>query len=117
MIMLGRLNDATAVSDEPVISAATLAEPWVGLLLTDDEAEQSARLAHLQRAESDSGPWRSMAPPLEHSVGWRLPSDGRKPAARACDALIAATAIAAAVYLHPRDFQGIPDLDLISTST
>jgi tRNA(fMet)-specific endonuclease VapC len=48
-------------------------------------------------------------------VAASLRSRGRKPAARAYDALIAATAIAAGLPLHtcnPLDFEGIEGLDL-----
>ena len=55
LIVLGRLADATALPDEPLISAVTLAELSVGPLLTD-RAERAARQAHLQQAEADLRP-------------------------------------------------------------
>lgn len=117
VILLGRLVDPRALPDEPVISAVTLAELSVGPLLTDDETERSARLAHLQQAESDFEPlpFDAASARAFGRVAAALRQSGRKPAARAYDALIAATAIAAALPLYtcnPEDFTGIPELDV-----
>ena len=117
VILLGRLVDASTLPDEPVISAVTLAELSVGPLLTDDETERSARLAHLQQAESDFEPlpFDAASARAFGRVAAALRKSGRKPAARAYDALIAATAIAAALPVYscnPDDFSGIPDLDV-----
>ena len=110
VILLGRLVDPRALPDEPVISAVTLAELSVGPLLTDDETERSARLAHLQQAESDFEPlpFDAASARAFGRVAAAPRKSGRKPAARAFDALIAATAICrgtAAVHLQPRRFQ------------
>ena len=117
VILLGRLVDPRTLPDEPVISAVTLAELSLGPLLTDDETERSARLAHLQQAESDFEPlpFDAASARAFGRVAAALRKSGRKPAARAYDALIAATAIAAALPLYtcnPDDFNEIPELDV-----
>lgn len=99
----------------PLISAITLAELSVGPLVTDDPLERSARQAHLQQAESDFDPlpFDAAAARAFGSVAAALRASGRKPAARALDALIAATALAQNLPLYtanPTDFVGIPNL-------
>ncbi len=117
LILLGRITDATPLPDEPVISAITLAELSVGPLVTDDAGERAARQAHLQLAESDFDPlpFDADAARAFGRIAADLRQAGRKPAARAYDVLIAATAISADLPLftcNPRDFEKITDLDL-----
>jgi len=117
VILLGRITDATSLPGEPVISAITLAELSVGPLVTDDAGERAARQAHLQLAESDFDPlpFDAGAARVFGRIAADLRQAGRKPAARAYDVLIAATAISADLPLftcNPRDFEKITDLDL-----
>ena len=117
VILLGRLPDATSLPGEAVISAVTLAELSVGPHVARTTKEQVARQAHLQQAEADFAPiaFDAAAARAFGRVAASLRSAGRKPAARAYDALIAAAAIAEGVPLYtcnPDDFAGIDDLDV-----
>ena len=101
-----------------MISAITLAELSVGPLVTDDEQERAARQAHLQQAEADFDPlpFDAAAARAFGRVAASLRRAGRKPAARAYDAMIAATAVANSLPLYtcnPEDFRGIDDLKLV----
>ena len=101
----------------PLITAITLAELSVGPLVAKTDDERAARQAHLQQAEADfeSLPFDAAAARAFGRVAASLRHAGRKPAARAYDAQIAAIAIAHQLSLYtcnPRDFVGIPDLDL-----
>jgi tRNA(fMet)-specific endonuclease VapC len=121
VILLGQISDPTELPDESVISAITLAELSVGPHVTQDEAERSARQQHLQQAEADFDvlPFDADCARAFGSVAAALRASGRKPAARAYDALIAASAIAHAVPLYTcnaADFAGIPRLDLRSVT-
>jgi tRNA(fMet)-specific endonuclease VapC len=119
LILLGRVTDPDSLPDEPVISVITLAELSVGPHLAVTESERAARQAHLQQAEADFEPL-----PFDAScarafgrVAASLRSAGRKPAARAYDALIAATALAHALPVYtcnPGDFQAIEGLEVRS---
>jgi len=117
VILLGRLTDPTMLPDEPAITTITLAELSVGPLVAQDENEREVRLAHLQQAESDfhALPFDAAAARAFGRVAASLRRTGRKPAARAYDALIASVAIAAGLPLYtcnPQDFGGIQELDL-----
>jgi tRNA(fMet)-specific endonuclease VapC len=117
VILLGRITDPATLPDQSVISAITLAELSVGPQIAVDPAEGSARQAHLQQAESDFDPipFDAAAARAFGAVAAALRSAGRKRAARAYDALIAATAIANGLPLYtcnPGDFEGIPALDV-----
>ena len=117
VILLGRITDATALPDEPVISAITSAELSIGPLITDDPDERAARQAHLQRAESDFDPlpFDADAARAFGRIAAELRRAGRKTSARAYDVLIAATAISENLPLftcNPRYFEIISDLDL-----
>jgi len=117
VILLGQLTDAADLPEEAVISAVTLAELSVGPLVARTAKERAARQAHLQQAESDFEPiaFDAGAARAFGQVAAALRSAGRKPAARAYDALIAATAIAEGLPLYtcnPGDFVGIDDLDV-----
>jgi predicted nucleic acid-binding protein len=117
LLLLPRIGDASVLPDVPLISAITLAELSVGPLATEDEAERARRLAHVQQAEADFDPlpFDAAAARAFGQVASSLRRSGRKPAARALDALIAATAIANGLPLYtcnPDDFAGIAGLVL-----
>jgi predicted nucleic acid-binding protein len=117
LLLLPRIGDPSVLPDVPLISAITLAELSVGPLVTDDEAERARRLAHVQQAEADFDPlpFDAAAARAFGQVASSLRRSGRKPAARAFDALIAATAVANGLPLYtcnPDDFAGISGLVL-----
>lgn len=119
VILLPRFRDATSLPTEPLITAVTLAELSVGPLVTQDEQERAARQAHLQQAEADFDPlpFDAAAARTFGRVAASLRRAGRKTAARAYDAMIAATAMANDLPLYtcnPDDFEGIDDLRLIA---
>ena len=91
LLLLARI-DPSALPDVPRISAVTLAELSVGPLVTDDAPEQARRMAHVQQAEADFEPipFDAEAARAFGRVAASLRRSGRKPAARALDALIAA---------------------------
>ncbi len=114
LILVDRL-DPDVLPAEPVITAVTLAELSVGPLVATDDVERAARQARLQETEAAFEPL-----PLDAStarafggVAASLRRSGRKTAARAFDAMIAAIALAndLPVYTcNPRDFEGIDGL-------
>lgn len=117
VIQLGRVADAASLPDDCVIAAITLAELSVGPHVATSDAERVARQAHLQQAEADFEvlPFDAAAARAFGAVAASLRAAGRKPAARAYDALIAATAVAHGLPLftcNPSDFAGIDRLDL-----
>jgi predicted nucleic acid-binding protein len=116
VILLGRLDEA-ALPDECVISTVTLAELSVGPHVATSGRERAARQAHLQQAEADFDPvpFDASAARAFGRVAASLCRAGRKPTARAYDALIAASAIANDLPLYtcnPADFEGIDELRL-----
>jgi predicted nucleic acid-binding protein len=118
LILLERL-DPDDLPAEPVISAVTLGELSVGPLVATDARERAARQARLQEVESvfEPLPFDAAAARTFGVVAAGLRGSGRKPAARAFDVLIAATAIANRLPLYtcsPRDYVGIDDLDLVA---
>ena len=117
VILLGRLADPDALPDEALISAVTLAELSVGPHVARTDQERVARQAHLQQAEADFDPipFDAASARAFGRVAASLRRAGRKPAARAYDALIAATAIANSLPLYtcnPSDFAGIDELEV-----
>jgi predicted nucleic acid-binding protein len=121
LILLGRLADDAELPAEPLITAITLAELSVGPLVATDPREREARQAHVQQAESDFEPlpFDAEAARTFGRVAASLRRAGRKPAARAYDAMIAAIAIARALPVYtcnPDDFAGIDGLDVIPVS-
>lgn len=115
VILLDRLRDPSALPARPVITTITLAELSVGPLVTDDPQQRAIRQAHLQLAESSFRPLAFDAAAARRfgGVAANLRQSGRKPAARAYDALIAAVALAndLPVYtVNPADFHGIDGL-------
>jgi tRNA(fMet)-specific endonuclease VapC len=119
VILLPSLADASALPAEPLITTVTLAELSVGPLVARDEQERAARQAHLQQAEADFDPlpFDAQAARAFGRVAASLRRAGRKTAARAYDAMIAATAVANDLPLYtcnPADFTGIDDLTVIA---
>lgn len=115
VLLLPRIGDPSVLPDVPLISAITLAELSVGPLATDDAAERARRLAQVQQAEADFDPlpFDSAAARAFGRVASSLRRSGRKPAARALDALIAAIAVANGLPVYtcnPGDFAGIDGL-------
>ncbi len=119
LILLGRLSDTSTLPDEPLITAITLAELSVGPLVASTDKERSARQAHLQQAENDFEPlpFDAAAARTFGRVAAGLRLAGRKPAARAYDAMIAAIALSNDLPVHtcnPRDFAGIEGLTVVA---
>ncbi len=105
------------MANESVISAITLAELSLGPHVAQADAERSARQQHLQQAEADFEvlPFDAASARAFGGIAAALRTSGRKPAARAYDALIAASAVAHGVPLYtcnPGAFAGILQLDL-----
>ena len=115
VILLDRMSDPSVLPRRPVITTITLAELSVGPLVTNDPTERAVRQAHLQLAEASFRPlpFDAAAARRFGGVAAALRSSGRKRAARAYDALIAAVALAndLPVYtVNPGDFDGIDGL-------
>jgi tRNA(fMet)-specific endonuclease VapC len=118
LILLGRLEDTSALPSEPLITSITLAELSVGPLVARTHAERAARQAHLQQAEADFDPlpFDAAAARSLGQVAASLRRAGRKPAARAYDAMIAAIGIASGLPIHtcnPSDFEAIDHLVVV----
>ncbi len=118
VILMRQLTDPSLLPPEPLITAVTLAELSVGPLVATTDRERSARQAHLQQAESDFDPlpFDRAAARAFGRVAASLRRSGRKPAARAYDAMIAATSLANDLPLYtcnPADFAGIDDLIVV----
>lgn len=119
LILLARIEPTDALPAEPLITAITLAELSVGPLVASTDTERAARQAHVQQAEADFDPLPFDAPAARSfgQVAASLRRAGRKPAARAYDAMIAAVAIANGLPVHtcnPADFAGIDGLRVIA---
>lgn len=118
VILLSRIDDPEALPIEPVVTTVTLAELSVGPLVARDDKERAARQAHLQQAETAFTPL-PFDSPAARAFGWvaaALRQAGRKPAARAYDAMIAATALANDLPIYtanPADFADIDGLEVI----
>lgn len=119
VVLLQRLTDAGALPAEPLITAVTLAELAVGPLVASEEDERARRQAHLQQVEADFVPlpFDASAARAFGGVAASLRSAGRKAAARAYDAMIAATALANDLPIYtcnPNDFSGIDGLEVVA---
>lgn len=119
VILLPRISKPEVLPKLPSISAVSLAELAVGPLVAVTEVERERRQAHLQQAEADFEPlpFDAAAARAFGRVAASLRRAGRKPAARAYDALIAATSIANGLPLYtvnPADFAGIDELEVVS---
>ena len=118
VIALRDITDPSALPVEPLITAVTLAELSAGPLVARDERERAARQVHLQEAEADFDPLpfdRASARAFGQ-VAASLRASGRKTAARAYDALIAATALAHQLPVYtcnPADFDKIDGLTVV----
>jgi tRNA(fMet)-specific endonuclease VapC len=118
VIILNRLRDSTLLPAQPLVSTITLAELTVGPLVAATESERVARQAQLQQVEADFEPlpFDAAAARAFGRVALSLRRSGRKPAARAYDAMIAAIALANDVPLYtcnPSDFAGIEGLPVV----
>jgi tRNA(fMet)-specific endonuclease VapC len=121
LILLSRPRDPSALPERPLISAITLAELSVGPLVAGTDLERAARLAHLQQAEADFDPlpFDADAARVFGQVAASLRRSGRKPSARAYDAMIAAVAIANGLPLYtcnPDDFSSIDGLTVVAVT-
>lgn len=119
LILLQEITEPDRLPAEPLITAITLAELAVGPLVAENAGERIARQAHLQQAEADFVPlsFDAAAARAFGRVSASLRQAGRKTAARAYDAMIAATALAnnLPVYTcNPDDFGGIDGLEVIA---
>lgn len=117
-ILSGRLDPDTLPA-QTMISAITLAELSVGPLVASNDGDRAARLAHVQQAEADYDalPFDADAARAFGMVAAAFRRAGRKPAAKAFDAMIAATAIANDLPLftcNPHDFAGIDGLEVVA---
>lgn len=118
LILLGRITAIDALPDAAFITAVTLAELSVGPLVATTDEDRVARQAHLQAAEADFDPlpFDAAAARAFGGVAASLRRSGRKATARAYDAMIAATAVAAALPVftcNPSDFIGIDGLEVV----
>ena len=121
VLLLDAHLDDPRMPERLFISAVTLAELSVGPLVARSEPERADRLSVLQQAEAnfDSLPFDASAARAFGRVSADLRGAGRKPSARAFDALLAATALAhdlPIITANPRDFAGIRGLDVIDIS-
>lgn len=121
LILLGRMKDTSALPTEPVITSITLAELSVGPLVATTDLERATRQAHLQQAEADFDPlpFDAAAARSFGQVAASLRRAGRKPAARAYDAMIAAIGIANDLPVHtcnPSDFSSIDGLMVVAVA-
>lgn len=119
LLLLSRIDDPSTLPDVPLITTVTLAELSVGPLVAGTAAERAARQAHLQQAEADFSPlpFDAAAARAFGRVAASLRQAGRKPAARAYDAMIAAVAVANDLPVHTcnaRDFDGIDGLTVVA---
>jgi tRNA(fMet)-specific endonuclease VapC len=120
VVSLGGRADALDLPARSFISAITLAELSVGPLVARTEPDRIARQAVLQQAEADFDPipFDDRAARAFGTVAASLRSSGRARAARAYDALIAATALANQLPVftrNPGDFEGIDGLIVVPT--
>jgi tRNA(fMet)-specific endonuclease VapC len=121
VILLPQIEDAASLPAEPLITTVTLAELSVGPLVARDDAERAARQAQLQQAEADFAPlpFDAAAARAFGRVAAALRGSGRKPAARAYDAMIAATTLANELPVYTAnaaDFVGIDGLDVVEVA-
>lgn len=119
VILLKRLDDPSALPEEPLITTVSLAELSVGPLVADDEGERAARQAQLQQAESDFDPlpFDAAAARAFGRVATSLRRSGRKASACTYDAMIAAIALANELPVFTcnlDDFVGIDGLEVVA---
>lgn len=119
VIALPLLGDPSLLPHRPSITTITLAELSVGPLVAGDPAERDRRQRVLQQAEADfeALPFDAAAARAFGSVAAELRRQGRKPAARTYDAMIAAIASSRGLPVYtanPRDFEGITGLEVVA---
>ncbi len=119
LILLNRISQVEALPEGAFITAVTLAELSVGPLVATNDEDRAARQAHLQAAEADFEPlpFDASAARAFGGVAASLRRNGRKPAARAYDAMIAATAVSNELPVYtcnPSDFVGIDGLEVFA---
>lgn len=117
VVLLGQFPE-DALPTEPMITAITLAELAVGPLVAREDEERALRQARLQQTEADfvALPFDAEAARAFGAVAASLRRVGRKTAARAFDAMIAAVAIANDLPIYtcnPDDFTGIERLEVV----
>lgn len=119
VIALPSLTDPSALPAEPMITTITLAELSVGPLVTDDHEERVRRQALLQQAEADFEPlpFDASAARAFGGVAASLRAAGRKPKARAYDALIAACAISRDLPLYTMNAADFEHIDRLTVVT
>lgn len=122
VISLSALRDPNQLPTTPLITTITLAELSVGPLATEDQQERARRQALLQQAEADFDPlpFDAAAARTFGRVAASLRAAGRKPRARAYDALIAASAIARDLPLYTMnasDFSHIDGLTVVEVES
>ena len=118
VILLPLLRHPEHLPQQALISSITLAELSVGPLVADDPQVRAARQGQLQQAEADFDPlpFDAAAARAFGRVAASLRAAGRKPAARAYDALIASVAIANDLPLYtvnPSGFTAITGLRVV----
>jgi len=118
VILLSRITEPAALPAEPLITAVTLAELTVGPLVAATDGERAARQAHVQQAEADFDPlpFDAAAARAFGRVAASMRRAGRKPATRAYDAMIAATALSKQLPVYtcnPDDFAKVDDLIVV----
>lgn len=102
VIRLGEVDPAR-LPIESVLTTVTLAELTIGPLVAVDDEVRAARQLHLQQAEADFGdplPFDAAAARAFGQVAASLRAAGRKPTARAFDAMIAAVAVSRGLPLY-----------------
>jgi len=119
VVSLAGRSDADGLPALCFISAVTLAELSVGPLVARTDDERIARQSVLQQVEADFAPlpFDDRAARAFGRVAAELRGAGRKPAARAYDALIAATAVANELPVftcNPAHFAGIESLTVVA---
>lgn len=118
VILLPDIAEPSALPEEPLITAVTLAELSAGPLVATNDEDRSARQAHLQQAEADFDPlpFDAAAARAFGQVAASLHRSGRTVSARSYDAMIAAIAMANDLPVHTchaRDFDGISGLTVV----
>lgn len=122
LLSLPAVLDDAQLPSEPLITTITLAELSVGPLVATSDEARAARQAHLQQAEADFDPlpFDAAAARAFGSVALSLRRSGRKPKARAFDALIAAIALSRGLPVYTcnaSDFGGLDGLDVRTVET
>jgi len=119
VIALRNITDASTLPVEPLITAVTLAELSAGPLVARDETgtrgAAGARAGKPKRTSTRCPSNRASARAFGQ-VAASLRASGRNTAARACDALIAATALARQLPVYtcnPADFDKIDGLKVV----